>query len=118
VWHRPLGSHQEVAGSSPASSTPARSPLGFAEHDDFERFVFRSGAFASRRRRSRHRRRLAKMHNGLGNQTLRDDRGQQPLVVDDPLSVLHHLLDSREVRDELSGEEIADEQAAGPLDQA
>jgi hypothetical protein len=30
-----------VTGSSPVPPTPARSPLGFAEHDDFERFVFR-----------------------------------------------------------------------------
>jgi hypothetical protein len=32
----------EVTGSIPVRSTPARSPLGFAEHDDFERFAFRS----------------------------------------------------------------------------
>jgi hypothetical protein len=52
---------------------------------------------------------------GAQGKSTRDDPGQQPLVLDDPLSVLSHLLDSGEVRDELSEEEIcADEQTAGP----
>src|SRR5215218_6795228 len=42
-----------------------------------------------------------------------DDRGQQSLVVEDPLSVMGHLLDARQVGDELGEEEVgADEQAA------
>jgi hypothetical protein len=37
-----LGTPRRSRASNPPSSTAARSPLGFAEHDDFERFGFRS----------------------------------------------------------------------------
>jgi hypothetical protein len=53
-------------------------------------------------------------HHANG-QPARDDRCQQPAIVEKPLPVLSHLIDARQIGNEPSEEEIRTEkQSSGP----